>query len=286
MNSTEQNGASSDVTVESLNEDRTRALLEEHLVGESAFIPFVILGDPNITLSAKILRVLVEAGADALEVGLPFSDPIADGPVIQAASKRALHAGVTPNQAFDLIRTLRDDGVEVPIGLLTYANLVVSPGMAAFYASAKAAGIDSVLVADVPIDEAAPFSKAARHAGIAPVLIAPFDLGDEEIRKLASLADGYTYCVARDGVTGSDAAVEVRHEVLFEKLSSQGAPPAVIGFGISTPQHVQTFVNAGAKGVISGSAVVRIIETYLDDEEKMLEKLNEFVRNMKAATRL
>ncbi|MCP4503130.1 MAG: tryptophan synthase subunit alpha [Deltaproteobacteria bacterium] len=264
--------------------DRTRALLENQKENEVAFIPFVTLGDPDLAISAKILRVLIEAGADALEVGLPFSDPIADGPVIQAASKRALAAGVTPKQAFALIRELRDDGIDLPVGLLTYANLVVSPGMQSFYESAKEAGIDSVLVADVPIDEAVPFSNAARTAGIAPVLIAPFDLGDEEIQQLALLADGYTYCVARDGVTGSDAAVEVRHDALFEKLTTNEAPPPVIGFGISTPEHVRTFAQAGARGVISGSAVVRIIASHLDESELMLEELRRFVQAMKAAT--
>ena len=144
--------------------------------GEGAFGAFVMLGDPDLQTSADILDALVEGGADMLEVGIPFSDPVADGPVIQAAGVRALGQGVTPADCFELLKDFRARHPHVPVGLLTYANLVVARGRAAFYGAAAAAGVDSVLVADVPMFEAGPYLAASRDAAVAPVLIIAMEL--------------------------------------------------------------------------------------------------------------
>ncbi|MBL4850267.1 MAG: tryptophan synthase subunit alpha [Planctomycetes bacterium] len=250
-----------------------------------AFVPFVTLGDPTPELSAKVLRALIRGGADALELGIPFSDPAADGPTIQLASQRALQAGVTPDDCWDLIAGVRAESPDLPIGLLVYANLVVSPGLDSFYARAAEAGVDSVLIADVPTLEIAPFAAAAERHGVAPVLIAPTNLSDERLEVVASVGQGYTYVVTRKGVTGADDSVCFEHASLLAKLEQAGAPPPIFGFGISKPEHVRAALASGAAGTISGSAVVRHIQEATSDAA-LLEALEAFVASMKAATAL
>jgi tryptophan synthase alpha chain len=247
---------------------------------EGAFGAFVMLGDPDLETSAAILDALVEGGADMLELGIPFSDPVADGPVIQAAAVRALRRGVTPAHCFRLVADFRARHPEVPVGLLTYANLVLARGRDAFYAAAAEAGVDSVLVADVPMIEAAPFLAAARAQGVAPVLIAAPNTPAATLRDIAAAGEGYTYCVARAGVTGADEQVRFVPEVLAA-LDAAGAPPPVIGFGIACPEHVADALAAGAAGVISGSAIVRLVA---DNPGGEADAVRRFVAPMKAAT--
>lgn len=249
--------------------------------GEGAFGAFVMLGDPDLTSSAHILDALVEGGADMLEVGIPFSDPIADGPVIQAAADRALGQGVTTADCFALLGAFRARHPDVPVGILTYANLVLARGRDAFYASAAQAGVDSVLVADVPLFEAPPFVEAARAANVAQVLIAARNTPPETLKRIAQLGEGYTYCVARAGVTGAGEDVRLDHGTMLETLEKEGAPPPIFGFGISTPDHVRTALAAGAAGVISGSAIVSLIAANPADPAPALRA---FVAAMKAAT--
>jgi tryptophan synthase alpha chain len=243
--------------------------------GEGALGAFVMLGDPDLTISASILDSLVEGGADMIEVGLPFSDPVADGPVIQAAAVRALAAGTGVADCFRLLGQFRARHPDVPVGILTYANLVMARGREAFYGAAAEAGVDSVLVADVPLIEADPFLAAARSAGVAPVLIAAPNTPRQRLVRIAAEGEGYTYCVARAGVTGADAQVSFAGEVIAA-LVAANAPPPVLGFGISRPQHVRSALEAGAEGVISGSAIVERIARR--------EDVRAFVAEMKAAT--
>jgi tryptophan synthase alpha chain len=245
--------------------------------GEGAFGAFVMLGDPDLETSASILDALVEAGADMLEVGIPFSDPVADGPVIQAAAVRALAAGVRPGDCLRLLGELRARHPHIPVGILTYANIVVARGREAFYAAAAEAGVDSILVADVPLIEAEPFAASARAHGIDPVLIAAANTPAERLAGIARIGGGYTYCVARAGVTGADDKVRFDHEDMLAALHAAGAAPAIFGFGIAKPEHVRAALAAGAAGVISGSAIVERI----GDRAEMTA----FVREMKAATR-
>ena len=246
---------------------------------QGAFGAFVMLGDPDLETSAAILDALVEGGADMLEVGIPFSDPVADGPTIQAAAERALRRGVTPAACFDLLAAFRERHPDVPVGILTYANIVLARGREAFYRGCAQAGVDSVLVADAPAMEAEPFVAAARHHGIAPVLIAAPNTPQGTLCHIAELSGGYVYCVARAGVTGTEKEMELDHGDLFAYLEELGSPPCVLGFGISTPAHVRTALDAGAAGVISGSAIVKIIESEADP----LPRLRSFVGEMKAA---
>jgi tryptophan synthase alpha chain len=226
--------------------------------GEGAFGGFLMLGDPDVATSATLLDALVEGGADMVEVGIPFSDPVADGPVIQAAAERALKAGVRVDDCFALIRQFRDKHPAVPVGILTYANLAAARGRDKFMADAAAAGADSILVADVPSIEAAPYAAAAQAAGLELVMIAAPNTPEPVIRRIAELSAGYTYCVARTGVTGTSAALALDHDRLFAALGDAGAPPPVLGFGISTPEQVGEALAGGAAGVIAGSALVKL----------------------------
>jgi tryptophan synthase alpha chain len=253
--------------------------------GEGAFIPFVMLGDPCVKTSAAILETLVESGADALELGVPFSDPVADGPVIQAAANRALEQGATPDGCFELLRKTREKYPDIPLGLLVYANTVIGKGGERFYTRAAESGVDSVLVADVPTAAARSFVRYARDAGVAPVFIVPPNAEDEKSREIGKMTKGYTYFLGRSGVTGADREMKTPLASKIALLKETGAPPVVVGFGISRPEHVKSALEAGADGAIAGSATVSIIARYLKDAAKMHEELAKFVKNMKRATR-
>lgn len=241
--------------------------------GEGAFGAFLMLGDPDVETSAQLLHTVVEAGADMVEVGIPFSDPVADGPVIQAAAQRALKAGVRVQSCFDLIADFRSSHPDVPIGILTYANLVMArPG---FMRDAAEAGVDSLLIADVPALEAEPFAKAMQQSGIEPVLIAAANTPDATLDRIAGLSKAYTYCVSRAGITGTHAGGTF-DSGLIRRLNQAGAPPPVFGFGISKPEHVRAALVAGAKGVIGGSAIVDLVARG--------EDVTPLIRSLKAAT--
>lgn len=251
---------------------------------QGAFVPFVTVGDPNPSQSLRIMQTLVDAGADALELGIPFSDPLADGPTIQGANIRALDSGTTPDICFDSIAKIRQDNPELPIGLLMYANLVYANGIDSFYERCANAGIDSVLIADVPTNESQEFVEAAHKHGIHPIFIAPPTASDDTLKQVSELGGGYTYLLSRAGVTGAETKANMPVGDMLDKLNQFDAPPALLGFGISEPEQVKKALEAGAAGAISGSAVVKIIEANIADENAMLTALSEFISPMKAAT--
>ncbi|MDO6445952.1 tryptophan synthase subunit alpha [Colwellia sp. 1_MG-2023] len=260
---------------------------------EGAFIPFVAIGDPNPEQSLAIIKTLIDAGADALELGIPFSDPSADGIIIQEAGKRAIATGTNTDVCLDILKQIREYAPQIPIGLLLYGNLVFARGINKFYQDMANAGVDSILIADLPIRESEQFRNAALGANIAPIFIAPPNASEETLQKVAAYSHGYTYVLSRAGVTGVDAienetskpTANVAAHELIASLKNHQAAPAVIGFGISQPQQVKDALNAGAAGAISGSAVVKIIENHLSDNTAMLSALHEFVSSMKAATK-
>ncbi len=252
---------------------------------EGAFIPFVVLGDPDYETSKAILITLIEAGADALEVSIPFTDPVADGPEIQDAILRAFAGRINVAQSFQLLKEIREQYPEIPIGLLMYANLVHAAGIDQFYQRCKEAGVDSVLIADIPLREYPPFHQSALKYKIDPIFICPPDARDETIKSIAQYGSGYTYLVSRAGVTGIDKGLNFDLSRNIERLQAVNAPPIVQGFGIATPEQARYFLDSGVQGVISGSAVTRIIRENLGNREEMLQKLHHFVVSMKAATR-
>lgn len=248
----------------------------ERLGREGAFGAFLMLGDLGLETSAALLDAVVAGGADMVEVGIPFSDPVADGPVIQAAAKRALEAGVRVADCFELIAGFRARHPQVPLGILTYANLVMARGREDFFDRASRAGADSLLVADLPAREAGPWAQDMRAAGLDPVLIAAANTPPETLAIIARLGSGYTYCVTRAGTTGVHADAEFDRG-LIAALRKAGAAPPIFGFGIATPEHVAAALAAGAAGVISGSAIVALAAEGGD--------ITGFVATLKAATR-
>lgn len=251
---------------------------------QGAFVPFVTIGDPNKELSIKIIDTLVNAGADALELGIPFSDPIADGPVIQGASIRALASHITPDSCFEIIKEVRKLHPTVPIGLLLYVNLVYRNGIEYFYQRCAEAGVDSVLIADVPLDESAPYRAAAEKFDVKQIFIAPPNGDQETLQRVAQLGGGYTYLLSRAGVTGAEAKAGMPVDNMLATLNKYNAAPSLLGFGISKPEQVKEAIKAGAAGAISGSAVVKIIEQNLDDPKLLLIEMAKFISKMKAAT--
>lgn len=253
-------------------------------VNEGAFVPFVMLGDPDKNTSFEIIKTLIESGADALELGIPYSDPIADGPTIQHASIRALNNKVTPADCFDVISQIRQAYPDVPIGLLLYSNLVMKKGLSDFYQLAADSGVDSILIADVPLREADRFIQFADKTGIEQILIAPPNASDDTLSQIGDKSKGYTYLLGRAGVTGAETAATIPASELIAKLKQYEVAPPLLGFGISKPEQVAEAIKAGAAGAISGSATVNIIANNLESLPTMLCELSAFVAKMKAAT--
>jgi tryptophan synthase alpha chain len=251
--------------------------------GDGAFIPFVMLGDPARGACLDALRAIADSGADALELGIPFSDPVADGPVIQAAANRAIDAGATPSACFEIIGEIRRQYSGLPIGLLVYANLAVSRGIDAFYRRAAESGADSVLIADAPVAASPVFAPSARRHGIDTVYVAPPNADDGKLREIARACGGYTYFLGRAGVTGADREMRAPDARAVRILKDAGAPPIVAGFGISRPEHVRMALAAGLDGAISGSATVAIIAANRGDMKRTRDELASFVKMMKSA---
>ncbi len=268
------------------NYQRLFSRLEQQ--NQGAFVPFVMLGDPDLATSERIIQTLIDNGADALELGIPYSDPVADGPTIQAAALRALTSDVTPTDCLALVARLHHANPHIPIGLLLYSNLVLARGIDRFYQDASAAGVDSVLIADVPLREAAPFKAAANAHGIAHIYILAPNADETGVNAIARDSEGYTYVLGRAGVTGADNRAELGTERALASqlnaLKGAGGAPGVIGFGIASPEQVRQAIAAGAAGAIAGSATVNIIQQYLHEPGHMLQQLADFTRKMKAAT--
>ncbi|MDO5055435.1 MAG: tryptophan synthase subunit alpha [Pasteurella oralis] len=254
---------------------------------QGAFVPFVTLCDPNLERSFEIICTLVENGADALELGLPFSDPLLDGPVIQAANNRALTAGYSTEASFQLLAQIRSKYPEIPMSLLLCANLVYAQTIDGFYQRCANVGIDAVLIADLPLLACEEFMPFAKKHGIQQVFICPPNADQETIQRVAQSSQGYTYLVSRAGVTSAEnqqASTNLTH--LVTSLKSHNAPPILQGFGIAQPQQIKEALAMGVDGAISGSAIVKIIEQYLDDPTTCLIALAKFVKIMKKATAL
>lgn len=253
---------------------------------EGAFVPFVTLCDPDFDRSLQIIDTLVENGADALELGFPFSDPLLDGPVIQAANKRALDGGYSTEACFEMLGKIRAKYPDIPISLLLCANLVFVAGVDQFYARCADCGVDAVLIADLPVEFADEFAPIAKKHGIAPVFICPPNVDEATICKVAELTEGYTYLVSRAGVTSAENQESVKNlDGLVEGLKRSNSAPILQGFGIAKPEQVKQALQLGADGAISGSAIVKIIERNLDNQANLLKELGEFVAVMKSATR-
>jgi tryptophan synthase alpha chain len=250
---------------------------------EMAFIAFASAGDPDISTSEAILKTYVDAGADILEIGYPFSDPVADGPINQRAAQRAIAAGLTHARFFKLVRDIRNYG-QVPIGVLMYANSAHFLGYDVFCRRAADAGIDSILVADMPPEESYGMLDAMHKHGLQSVFIVTELTPPDRMRLICDSVSGFVYVVSRLGTTGVQTDMDANIKHTLSKLKKATAKPLCVGFGISTPDHVAKVKMAGADGAIVGSALVDIIEKNLADKKAMLTDITKAVRAFKKAT--
>ena len=242
-----------------------------------AFIPFVTCGDPDLETTGKIVRAMAENGADLIELGIPFSDPTAEGPVIQGANLRALNGGVTTDKIFDFVRELRQD-VTVPMVFMTYANVVFSYGTERFVKACAEIGIDGIILPDVPYEEKADFAPICAQYGVDLIsLIAP--TSENRITQIAKDAAGFIYVVSSLGVTGVRTEIQTDVSAITAKIRENTSVPCAIGFGISTPEQAKN-MSASADGVIVGSAIVKLIAAHGKDAAPVV---GEYVKSMKDA---
>jgi len=247
-------------------------------------VPFSVIGDPDYKTSLEIVKTIINAGADVLELGFAFSDPIADGPTIQAADNRALSKKINTDKNFEFIKQIRKYS-DIPIGLLVYSNLVYQRGINKFYKDAKKAGVCSVLVADLPVEEAQEYILAGRRNKVDTVFIVSPLTSNERLKRITEKTRGFVYVVARLGVTGTRVDVGADALKLLKRIRPQTTLPLCVGFGISKPEHVRDVIKAGADGAIVGSAVVKIIEKNLNNKTVMLSNIREYIQRMKKAVR-
>jgi tryptophan synthase alpha chain len=250
--------------------------------GEGGLVTFVVAGHPDADTSAGAVATIAAAGADVIELGVPFSDPLADGPVIQAASQQALANGMTPARVLDLVRRFRRDH-ETPIVLMTCYNPIWQFGVSRFAEQSAAAGVDGVIVTDLPPEEAADWLAAARANGVDTIFLLAPSSPAERIKTVAEVATGFVYCVSRMGVTGARAELPADLRELVGRIRAQTRKPVAVGFGISRPEHVAA-VCAVADGAVVGSALVSELDR-MTAAARPMQAVGRFVEELKAATR-
>ncbi|MBO0880123.1 MAG: tryptophan synthase subunit alpha [Mycobacterium sp.] len=246
----------------------------------TALIPYLVIGDPTPVDFLDLVDVLVDHGADALELGIAFSDPLADGPTIQQATQRALQNGLTPRRALDLVARVRYQHPQLPIGLLVYANIVLN--IPNFAARCVAAGADSILIPDAPLESGFPLGQ--HPTPLQRVYILPPNADQHLTKTVAQASKGYVYVTSRPGITGASHAISTHIGQHLPMLAAYGAPPAVLGFGISSPHHIRAATAAGFNGVIVGSALIQHITNNLHSPSQARSKAAHMMRQLKPAT--
>ena len=254
--------------------------------GDGALIGYVTAGDPEPRFTPMVAEALVKGGVDILELGVPFSDPIADGPTIQAASVRALQAGTTPKMVLGMAGEIKRKH-SVPVVILTYYNPVFHMGLENFFRLASNFGVDGVVVPDLPVEEAEAYREAARSCGVDTIFLAAPSTSDERLRKIVSCTSGFLYVVSHFGVTGARETVADSTVQLVKRILpfTSGRVPLAVGFGVSKPEHAKRIIQSGADGVIVGSAFVNLVHKHQSDVGRMLEELEVTARKLKDATR-
>jgi tryptophan synthase alpha chain len=246
--------------------------------GRAAFVSYVCAGDPDFDTSVEACRTLVEEGSDILELGVPFSDPLADGLTNQLAAERALASGMTQARVLELVQKIREFS-EVPVVLYTYYNLVYSQGIEEFVKRAVNAGVDGILTLDLPPEEATELNKACAEAGMGTVYIVAPTSPEERIELICNTATGFVYYVSAEGVTGERTEVAGNLVEKMEIIRKFAKTPVVVGFGISQPEHVRV-VGDVADGVVVGSAIVNCIARNIGDSGAILESLSVKIKSL------
>ena len=246
-----------------------------------ALMPFIMAGDPNIEITSKILLKLQENGADLIELGVPYSDPLADGPVIQEAASRALKSGTTSRKVITLIESLRGK-LNIPVILFSYLNPLLCFGFEQFCEMASKAGVSGLIIPDLPLEEAYKFSKIISDHSMDLILLVAPTTPLERMKQISNHTKGFTYLVSVTGVTGERNKMENRVENLIAKLKEVNPNPIAVGFGISTPEHVYKVREWGADGVIIGSAFVKRISN--SSKKDVVENVGKFCKDMRLAS--
>ena len=253
--------------------------IAEAFANGKAFIPFLTCGDPSLEVTEQLIYAMEEAGADLIELGIPFSDPTAEGPVIQAANVRALSGGVTTDKIFDMVKRLRQN-TKIPMVFMTYANVVFSYGTERFIQKAASLGMDGLILPDVPFEQKEEFDSVCKKYGLDLIsLIAP--TSHERITQIAKEAEGFVYCVSSLGVTGMRSAITTDIGAMVQLVKAAKDIPCAVGFGISTPEQAAAMA-AKSDGAIVGSAIVKLCGQY---KEACVPYVKEYVKSMKDAER-
>jgi len=253
--------------------------------GEGALIGYVMAGDPSPEQTLLIADALVRGGVDVLELGLPFSDPIADGPTIQAASVRALAAGTTPRMVLEMAREIKCKH-DTPIVVMTYYNPVFKMGIQRFVNLAKACLVDGLIVPDLPVEEAADYVEKAKKNDVDTIFLAAPSTSKERLQKIVTCSSGFLYLVSHFGVTGEQKKIADSTLQLIKRVLpfTKGRVPLAVGFGVSKPEHARSIIGAGADGVIVGSALVNVIQRNQGNTRVIVEEVGRLAREFKTAT--
>jgi len=261
----------------------TKVFQKAKAKGNGALIGYIMAGDPTPELTPKIADALIKGGVDILELGLPFSDPIADGPTIQAAGLRALNAGTTPLKVLEVAKQIKQQH-DVPIVIMTYYNPVFRLGVDKFLGLAKEHMVDGFIVPDLPVEEATEYKAAAKKHDLDTIFLAAPSTTNQRLTKIVDASSGFLYLVSRYGVTGAKTTVEDSTVQLIKRIQPFTAEkiPLAVGFGISTPKHVEQIIAAGADAAIVGSAFINIIQ---NNSPTMNKELQATAKALKAATK-
>lgn len=261
-----------------------RAFRDLHQRKEGALLAYITGGDPEPSYTIEIVNALIEGGADIIELGIPFSDPIADGPTIQAATTRALKKGTTPRTVLNIVHKIKNEH-NIPIVILSYYNSIYSMGLKSFCVMAKKCHVDGIVVPDLPVEEAQNYKKVADEQKIDTIFLAAPSTQSGRLRTIIEYTSGFLYLVSLYGVTGIRTHLQnLTLQTITRILPyTKGKIPLAVGFGISEPEHVRTVIQSGAEGVIVGSAFVKIIEK-THDRDKLIEKLKMKANQLKRGT--
>jgi tryptophan synthase alpha chain len=254
--------------------------------GECALICYVVAGYPDAKTSQAVIEMLVQGGADAIEIGIPFSDPIADGPTIEAASHASLQKGTRPADALALASKIRQAHPDLPLLVMTYSNILVRNGFEDFASRAKRSGIDGFIVPDMPMEEAGDYSRSAKANELSTVFLASPNTKSGRLRRILDATNGFLYLVSVFGITGARSTFEnyTSQAIKDVKLAAASKVPIAVGFGISRPEHVRFMKSAGADAVIVVSAIIDII-AHSKSKTIMLASVKRYAQSMKAACR-
>lgn len=257
-----------------------------HGAGEGGLIAYVTAGDPDPGTTPEIAGEFIQGGADIVEIGIPFSDPIADGPTIQAATTRALKTGITPRSVLEIARKIRSK-FETPLVILTYYNPIFRMGLEDFFARASDCGIDGIVVPDLPIEEAEEYEKKAEEYSIDTIFLAAPSTSPTRLQKIIEHTSGFLYLVSLYGTTGAREELGTSTVRLIEEVLpyTKNKISLAVGFGISKPEHVKAVIESGADAAIVGSAFVRKIEQNLNHKDRMLIEIRELTKKLKEATK-